>query len=104
MTYSEDERDAHQEGDDQVDVLHSGRLSIENGDGLFALWYTYMKVLCKGCIRWKVYGLRRDLAVLSIRALGPMTTRQVNDGLHPLMLISAEHLSSELLQEVKSTS
>lgn len=51
VTYSEGERDAHQEGDDQVDVLHGGWLLIKNGDGLFAGWYEDTEVLCDGCRR-----------------------------------------------------
>lgn len=72
MTYSEGEGDAHQEGNDQVDVLHGGRLLIGDGNELLVGWYAEMEVLCKGCRRW-VEGLRiqKELAVLSIRVPWP---------------------------------
>lgn len=68
VTYSEGERDAHQEGGDQVDVPHGGWLLIENGDGLFAGWCADTEVLCEGCRKEKVEGLwiRKEFAVLNI--------------------------------------
>lgn len=42
--------------------------------------------------------------VCGLKDSSPMNTREVNNGLHSLMLIPTETLSNHLLQEVKSTS